>query len=289
MKKNLYILLALACLCGTLSAQRKFEYRVKAGFNVGGALPIPFPAEIRKIKSYNPTMAFSIEGNIMRRFTDKWALLSGIRLETKGMSTKARVKNYAMTMNVSVGDEPGRSRRVHRHGQYESPQRVCHAARAGAPRAVSALGPESRSLFLRLIEGGFDGTAYDGYMREGNPVGTKVGVEAASYDFSSDVRTFNWGGEIGAEFAAYRHLTVYADLTWAFNSLFPKDFKSIGFPMYNVYLNIGFGYVLLARTVRRTARLSGQKIRRRLTNVRRPPVFIRRVWTSLRIARLSVR
>ena len=40
MKKNLYILLALACLCGTLSAQRKFEYRVKAGFNVGGALPI---------------------------------------------------------------------------------------------------------------------------------------------------------------------------------------------------------------------------------------------------------
>ena len=59
MKKNLYILLALACLCGTLSAQRKFEYRVKAGFNVGGALPIPFPAEIRKIKSYNPTMAFS--------------------------------------------------------------------------------------------------------------------------------------------------------------------------------------------------------------------------------------
>ena len=61
MKKNLYILLALACLCGTLSAQRKFEYRVKAGFNVGGALPIPFPAEIRKIKSYNPTMAFSIE------------------------------------------------------------------------------------------------------------------------------------------------------------------------------------------------------------------------------------
>ena len=107
MKKKLYILLALACLCGTLSAQRKFEYRVKAGFNVGGALPIPFPAEIRKIKSYNPTMAFSIEGNIMRRFTDKWALLSGIRLETKGMSTKARVKNYAMTMNVSVGDEPG--------------------------------------------------------------------------------------------------------------------------------------------------------------------------------------
>ena len=98
-------------------------------------------------------------------------------------------------------------------------------------------------FFSCLIEGGFDGTAYDGYMREGNPVVTKVGVEAASYDFSSDVRTFNWGGEIGAEFAAYRHLTVYADLTWAFNSLFPKDFKSIGFPMYNVYLNIGFGYV----------------------------------------------
>ena len=244
MKKKLYILLALACLCGTLSAQRKFEYRVKAGFNVGGALPIPFPAEIRKIKSYNPTMAFSIEGNIMRRFTDKWALLSGIRLETKGMSTKARVKNYAMTMNVSVGDEPGEISGVFTGMVNTKVRNEYITLPVLVLRELSPRWDLRAGLFFScLIEGGFDGTAYDGYMREGNPVGTKVGVEAASYDFSSDVRTFNWGGEIGAEFAAYRHLTVYADLTWAFNSLFPMDFKSIGFPMYNVYLNIGFGYV----------------------------------------------
>ena len=55
------ILLALACLCGTLSAQRKFEYRVKAGFNVGGADSVPLP-RYGKSSLYNPTMAFSIEG-----------------------------------------------------------------------------------------------------------------------------------------------------------------------------------------------------------------------------------
>ena len=36
---------------------KKFEYRIKAGFNIGGTLPIPLPAEIRKIESYSPTMA----------------------------------------------------------------------------------------------------------------------------------------------------------------------------------------------------------------------------------------
>ncbi|MFR3489330.1 MAG: hypothetical protein ACLTTP_08855 [Alistipes ihumii] len=42
-----------------------------------------------------------------------------------------------------------------------------------------------------------------------------------------------------------------------FQLSFPKDFKSIGFPMYNVYLNIGFGYVF-AGPFGRTARLFGK-------------------------------
>ena len=42
------------------------EYRLKAGFNIGGTSPIPLPVEIRKINSYKPTTAFSIEGDVVK-------------------------------------------------------------------------------------------------------------------------------------------------------------------------------------------------------------------------------
>lgn len=72
--------------------------------------------------------------------------------------------------------------------------------------------------------------------------GTKVGVESATYDFGYGLRHFNWGGQFGAEWQAYRHLSVYADLTCAANSIFKKDFHSVSFDMYNLYFTIGFGY-----------------------------------------------
>ena len=33
-----------------------------------------------------------------------------------------------------------------------------------------------------------------------------------------------------------------ADLTWGLNDIFKKDFDTISFAMYPIYLNVGFGY-----------------------------------------------
>ena len=38
------------------------------------------------------------------------------------------------------------------------------------------------------------------------------------------------------------YLNVYADLTWGLNDIFQKDFDTITFAMYPIYLNVGFGY-----------------------------------------------
>ena len=86
---------------------------------------------------------------------------------------------------------------------------------------------------------------YDGYLREINPTGTKVefsGDNRASYDFSDNLRKFQWGAQIGTEWKAFKHLIVYADLTWGLNDIFQKDFDTITFGMYPIYLNVGFGY-----------------------------------------------
>ena len=108
-KIGIIILLLIGILGLSTQAQtnKKYEYRIRAGFNIGGTSPIPLPAEIRKIESYSPTMLFSVEGNVMRWFSPKWALSTGLRFETKGMNAGARVKNYQMTMMIENGDMTG--------------------------------------------------------------------------------------------------------------------------------------------------------------------------------------
>jgi len=43
-----------------------WEYEIKAGVNLGGTAPLPFPEEIRSIDGYNPTLSITIEGNMTK-------------------------------------------------------------------------------------------------------------------------------------------------------------------------------------------------------------------------------
>ena len=71
-----------------------WEYEVRAGFSIGATSPIPLPAEIRSINSYNPSLAISLEGNMTKWIepTKKWGIVTGIRLESRKMKTDATVK-----------------------------------------------------------------------------------------------------------------------------------------------------------------------------------------------------
>ena len=67
---------------------------------------MPLPVEIRDITGYNPTMAVAIEGNVTKWFDQekKWGMRIGIRLDSKGMKTNAKVKNYGMEIIGEGGD-----------------------------------------------------------------------------------------------------------------------------------------------------------------------------------------
>lgn len=227
------------------STLKGLEYRIKAGFNIGGTSPLPLPAEIREINSFRPGMQIAIEGDIIKWFDhSKWGALFGIRLENKGMKTDARVKNYHMVMDSHDLVNPGRM-----EGAWTGNVKT-NVKNSYVTLPFQAIYKVSKRWDIKfgpyisfLTNGDFSGTAYDGYLREGDPTGEKAEVSEATYDFSSDLRTFQWGLDAGGEWRAYKHLNVYADLTWGLNSIFPNDFKSISFKMYNVYLNFGFGYV----------------------------------------------
>lgn len=224
---------------------RGLEYQVKAGFSVGGTSPLPLPPEIRSINSYSPNIAIAISGEVTKWMgeTKNWGLAVALRLENKSMSTSATVKNYGMQIidggNMVSGRWTGGVKTKVRNSYLTLP---VMATRKVSERWNVKLGP----YVSYLIDGEFSGHVYDGYLREGDPTGSKVefsGDKIAIYDFSNELRRFQWGAQLGAEWQAFKHLNVYGDLSWGLNGIFKKDFKTITFAMYPIYVNLGFGYM----------------------------------------------
>lgn len=230
---------------GTKDFFKSLEYEVNAGTNIGGSSPIPLPAEIRKINSFSPELNLQI-GATVRKWLGpekKWAAGLGIRLETKGMKTKATVKDYGMEIIDNGKTLKGRwTGRV--QTKYHSQQLVVPitAFYRVSSRVVLNAGP----YFAYAFSNDFDGFVSRGYLREGDPTGNKIsfaGDAKASYDFGDELRTFHWGMQVGVSVRAYKRLTVNANLEWGCNDIFKSSFKTVSFDMYPIYLNVGFGYV----------------------------------------------
>ncbi len=221
------------------------EYEVNAGVNIGGATPLPLPAEIRKIDSYSPGLNLSIGASATKWLgpEKKWGASVGLRFENKGMETKATVKNYGMSIIQNGGTLSGRwTGKV--QTKYHSQQLVIPIT--GVWRAHRRLSVDFGPYFAIALGKNFDGYVYEGYLREGDPTGQKVefmGDAKAPYDFGDNLRTFQWGVQGGVSWTAYKHLHVNANLSWGLNDIFNSSFKTVTFNLYPIYLNVGFGYV----------------------------------------------
>ena len=227
------------------SALSGLEYEIKAGFNIGGSAPIPLPVEIRSIDSYNPTLAISIGGEVTKWFAvqNKLGVIVGLRLENKAMETKATVKDYSMEILGEGGERiagvwyGGVKTKVSTSGLTIP---IMAAYKLGTRWTIKG-GP----YFSYITSRNFSGHVYDGFLRENNPTGPKVEFtdgRIATYDFSNDMRKFQWGLQVGTGWRAFKHLNIYADLTWGLNNIFKDDFQTITFSMHPIYLNVGFGY-----------------------------------------------
>ena len=221
------------------------EYEVYAGANIGGASPLPLPAEIREINSYNPQLNFHIGANVTKWLDvqKKWGVAVGLRLETKGMETKATVKNYGMAIIQDGATVSGRwTGKV--QTRYQTQQLVVPIT--AVFKAHRRLKVHAGPYLAFAFSNDFDGYVYEGYLRDGDPTGTKWSFEGdarASYDFGDDLRHFQWGMQGGVTWTAYKHLLVNANLAWGCNDIFKSSFKTVTFNLYPIYLNFGFGYL----------------------------------------------
>ena len=227
------------------SLTKGLEYTLRAGFSLGGTSPLPLPAEIRGINSYNPTVCIAIEGDVHKRFGD-WGFMFGLRLETKGMQTDARVKNYHMEM-VQGGK---RLKGYYTGNEMMSTESWLVTLPVRATFSINdnllvRLGP----YFSYVNSPKFDGYVYNGYLRENTPTGTKIVMGAdeesgATFDFSDDMRRFQFGIDAGVDWNFYRRWGMYAEVSWGLTSIFKKDFNTIEQKLYPIYGTLGVTYKL---------------------------------------------
>lgn len=221
------------------------EYEVNAGINLGGASPLPLPVEIREINSYMPLLNMQIGANVIKWLDceHKWGIKAGLRLEVKGMETKATVKNYGMEIIQNDKKLSGKWT-GHVQTRYSSQQLAFPVV--GLYRINKRWDINFGAYVAYAFKNSFDGYVYDGYLREGNPTGNKVTFEddaQATYDFGDNLRRFQWGLQCGGAWKALNRLSVNANITWGLNDIFESSFKTVSFNMYPIYLNIGFGYI----------------------------------------------
>ena len=254
MKRIIYIALALIFLVnGSVSAQRLFswnlkehniDFEVKAAFSIGGTSPLPLPEEIRSIESYNPTLALSLGVQVTKWIDNsRWGFSTGISFDNKAMKTKADVKNYSMELIDNGGKVKGYWTGMVQTTVDNSYFTIPVLA---AYKLSSVWSLRFGPYISFLMDDNFSGYVYDGYLRENDPTGQKISFsdgDKASYDFSNNLRNLQWGMQLGGSWRVNHHFRLNGDLQWGLNDIFHSDFKTITFDMYNIYLNIGFGYI----------------------------------------------
>ncbi len=224
--------------------KKNLDYQLRAFYNIGGSVPLHFPAQIREVIRYDPGLQLGLEVNATKWLSDehKWGVRAGLNLESRGMTTKARTKNYLTEVIQNEAKIKG-----YYTGMVETNMENSYLTLPlSAVYKVGSKWNLYAGLYASyLLKGNFSGYVSDGYLREGTPVGRKIvfnGDSKAAYDFSEELNRFQWGTHIGAEYAVKNHFKLFGTLNYGFNSLLDPDFKAISFKLHNLFLDLGFAY-----------------------------------------------
>lgn len=221
-------------------------YRVRLGYNIGGTAPIGMPVTIRSLNSYKIQPNFLLGFDVHKDFTERWGLLTGLRLETKSMEVDATVKNYHMTIvrggESLTGRFTGNNVSEAEMDMLTIPVQVTY-------RLFHNLRLKIGPYFSYLSTHNFRGHVYGGYLREGDPTGSKIEIgtdeeSQATYDFSDDMRRIQYGLDFGLDWSFYHRWGLYADVAWGLSGIHKSSFHTIEQTLYPIYGSLGLTYKL---------------------------------------------
>lgn len=249
LRNNIIILSFAFLFFSNISAQNidkeTLDISFLLGFNFGATAPMPIPAEVRKVNSYNPKINPQIGINAIYNLTDKWGIGTGLTLDWKGMRVTDRVKYmYTSVILVDGGDKltgyfVGKNKTnvdmtylsIPVYGTYSFNEKWQVKLGIYAAKTLSST---------------FDGNVNDGYIRIDTPTGQKQEItgEGATFDFSKDTRDYDFGLLGGGEFRLTNRIGFYGNMTWGLLPYFYSGSNPIKFKLHNMYGTIGVTYRL---------------------------------------------
>lgn len=246
--KRILILALIMCATSTIglhatSRLDSLRIGIRIGYEVGGTLPTHLDNKIRHINNFDPGFNYSLGAEVSLPVGGRWFIHSGLRYELGSMDVDSRVKNY--DIEVVRGDES-------LDGIFNGNVRIMSAQRRftfplQAGFALSDKVSLRGGLFIGVLtHKRFWGWAYDGYLREGSPVGPKIEMgrepgERGDFDFGEDMRYCQWGIDAGADWQFHKRWGLFAELTYGLNGLFHSGFHSVQ-PLHPMYGILGFSY-----------------------------------------------
>ena len=222
-------LLATTALGSHATVLDSISADVRLGYALGGTLPTHLNNKIRHLNSYDPGFNFSVAAEASYPLNQRWSIHTGLRLELGSMDVDSRVKNY--DIEVVRGDES-------LDGIFTGNVRIKSAQRRltlpiQASYALNDKWQLRGGVFMGwLMNRRFWGWAYDGYLREGSPIGAKIEMgtepgERGDFDFDANMRHMQWGIDVGADYQFYRHWGAFAEVTYGLSGLFKSDFSAV--------------------------------------------------------------
>lgn len=245
--RNITITLLLACMCLHIEASsflKDVKLNTRIGYNLGGTAPIGLPASIRSLDAYKLRNNLLIELDGTKAIDDRWGGMVGIRVENKDMEVDAKVKNYHMEIvrggQSLEGMFTGNVLTQVRQWMITIPVQATYKV---GNRGTLRMGPYVSYLLSKT----FEGNAYNGHLRIGNPTGPLVELgndvgTRGSYDFSEHMRRIQFGVSAGIDWNIYRRFGLYADLNWGLNGIHKRSFKTIEQTLYPVFGTFGVTY-----------------------------------------------
>ena len=232
MKRHILLSLLFVLLVvmgGNASVLDSISFDARLGYALGGTVPTSLDNKIRHINSFNPGFNFSVAAEASYPLNGQWLLHSGLRFELGSMDVDSRVKNY--DIEVVRGGET-------LDGVFVGNVRIKTAQRRITLPIQAAYQLNDKwqlrgGVFMAwLTNRRFWGWAYDGYLREGTPVGAKIEMgtepgERGDFDFDKNMRHMQWGLDVGADWQFSRRWGAFAELTYGLSGLFKSDFHSV--------------------------------------------------------------
>jgi hypothetical protein len=246
--RNTFILFVLGFFFFPLEGKAQlWEYKINAGYSLGGSSPVSFPAEIRKIEEYRPdAWAPHIALEATRWLNEKWGIVAQIAWDHKGFTVRDRVKNMYTEIEIEGNPEP-QTGNFTGNNTTKVQNDYLSVPLLATCRFSDGLTGQFGIYVAWLSRSCFKGSVSDGYLRLGSPVGEKIDVPSASFNFSKEQNRFDYGLLLAEEWTLYRNFALRGQLSWGLSSLFPSDFTGISFDMHNIYGMLGVSYRIPGR------------------------------------------